>query len=117
MNSYFQSQLPDVTVVAFLIFPTKTNNFNVESLRGHAVTKQLRDTINNVQMEVGRRMYDTCLKYAMIQTDVRTIICNSIVLQWQATDFSRTVDQGRCCEGETLSIRPTERWTAAYNYS
>lgn len=61
-NSQFQSQLPDVTVVAFLIFPTKTNNFNVESLRGHAVTKQLRDTINSVQQEVGKRMYDTCLK-------------------------------------------------------
>lgn len=61
-SSQFQSQLPDVTVVAFLIFPTKTNNFNVESLRGHAVTKQLRDTIINVQQEVGKRMFDTCLK-------------------------------------------------------
>ncbi len=29
----------DVTVVAFLIFPTKTNSFNVESLKGHAITK------------------------------------------------------------------------------
>jgi hypothetical protein len=28
-----------VTVVAFLIFPTKTNSFNVESLKGHAITK------------------------------------------------------------------------------
>lgn len=58
----FQSQLPDVTVVAFMIFPTKTNNFNVESLRGHAVTKQLRDTINIIQQEVGKRMFDTSLK-------------------------------------------------------
>lgn len=31
-----------MTVVAFLIFPAKTNNFNVESLKGQAVTKQLR---------------------------------------------------------------------------
>jgi hypothetical protein len=29
-------------VVAFLIFPTQTNNFNVDSLKGQAVTKQLR---------------------------------------------------------------------------
>jgi glycogen synthase len=56
-----QSKLPDVTVVAFLIFPAKTNNFNVESLRGHAVTKQLRETINQVQQEIGKRMYNTCL--------------------------------------------------------
>jgi len=53
--------MPDTTVVAFLIFPAKTNNFNVESLRGHAVTKQLRDTINNIQQQIGKRMYDTCL--------------------------------------------------------
>ena len=32
----------DVTVVAFLIFPTKTNSFNVESLKGHAITKGLK---------------------------------------------------------------------------
>ena len=32
----------DLTVVAFLIFPARTNNFNVESLKGQAVTKQLR---------------------------------------------------------------------------
>lgn len=62
LNHYLKSQQPDTTVVAFLIFPTKTNNFNVDSLRGHAVTKQLRDTINQVQQQIGKRMYDTCLK-------------------------------------------------------
>lgn len=61
LNHHLKTKLPDVTVVAFLIFPAKTNNFNVESLRGHAVTKQLRDTINHVQQSVGKRMYDTCL--------------------------------------------------------
>ncbi|KAJ6646926.1 Glycogen [starch] synthase [Pseudolycoriella hygida] len=61
LNHQLKSNLPDVTVVAFLIFPTKTNNFNVESLRGHAVTKQLRDTISSVQQEIGKRMFDTCL--------------------------------------------------------
>lgn len=61
LNHYLKSQLPDVTVVAFLIFPTKTNNFNVESLRGHAVTKQLRDTLSHIQQDIGKRMYNTCL--------------------------------------------------------
>uniref|UniRef100_A0A2A4IZM5 Glycogen [starch] synthase n=1 Tax=Heliothis virescens TaxID=7102 RepID=A0A2A4IZM5_HELVI len=50
-----------MTVVAFMIFPAKTNNFNVESLRGHAVTKALRDTINDIQQKIGKRMYDICL--------------------------------------------------------
>ncbi|XP_071441109.1 glycogen [starch] synthase [Hetaerina americana] len=61
LNHYLKSSLPDVTVVAFLIFPAKTNNFNVESLRGHAVTKSLRDTLNDIQQKMGKRMYEICL--------------------------------------------------------
>uniref|UniRef100_A0A182QDI6 Glycogen [starch] synthase n=1 Tax=Anopheles farauti TaxID=69004 RepID=A0A182QDI6_9DIPT len=62
LNHMLKEQNSDVTVVAFLIFPAKTNNFNVESLRGHAVTKQLRDTINSIQQDIGKRMYETCLQ-------------------------------------------------------
>ncbi|XP_066991231.1 glycogen [starch] synthase [Anabrus simplex] len=61
LNHFLKQSLPDVTVVAFLIFPTKTNNFNVESLRGHAVTKSLRDTISDIQQKIGKRMYEICL--------------------------------------------------------
>ncbi|KDR15979.1 glycogen [starch] synthase [Zootermopsis nevadensis] len=61
LNHYLKSSHPDVTVVAFLIFPAKTNNFNVESLRGHAVTKSLRDTLNDIQQKMGKRMYEVCL--------------------------------------------------------
>lgn len=61
LNHYLKSSRSDVTVVAFLIFPTQTNNFNVESLRGHAVTKTLKDTIDDVQKKVGARMFEICL--------------------------------------------------------
>ncbi|KAK9884179.1 hypothetical protein WA026_005134 [Henosepilachna vigintioctopunctata] len=61
LNHYLKSTHPDVTVVAFLIFPAKTANFNVESLRGHAVTKSLRDTIQDIQAKMGKRMYEVCL--------------------------------------------------------
>ncbi|CAG2121622.1 unnamed protein product, partial [Medioppia subpectinata] len=47
LNHYLKSTGSDVTVVAFLIFPGKTNNFNVDSLRGQAIAKQLRDTIDD----------------------------------------------------------------------
>lgn len=57
-----QSSHPDITVVAFLIFPAKTNNFNVESLRGHAVTKSLRDTISEIQNKMSKQMYEVCLR-------------------------------------------------------
>jgi len=51
-----------VTVVAFLIFPTPTNSFNVESLKGHAITKGLKDTIDAVQKDIGKRLYEKCLR-------------------------------------------------------
>lgn len=51
-----------MTVVAFLIFPTRTNNFNVESLKGQAIAKQLRDTVHHVQNQIGKRMYEICLR-------------------------------------------------------
>ncbi|XP_043514270.1 glycogen [starch] synthase [Frieseomelitta varia] len=65
LNHYLKTSKPDVTVVAFLIFPARTNNFNVESLRGHAVTKSLRDTISDIQQKIGKRMYELCLSGRM----------------------------------------------------
>lgn len=49
------------TVVAFVIFPAKTNNFNVESLRGQAVCKQLKDTCDEIQKRIGERLFETAL--------------------------------------------------------
>lgn len=46
-----------------MIFPTSTNNFNVESLRGQSIAKMLRDTVQNVQTDIGKRLYEICLKY------------------------------------------------------
>ena len=39
LNHLLKESKSDKTVIAFLIFPTKTNSFNVESLRGCAVAK------------------------------------------------------------------------------
>jgi glycogen(starch) synthase len=52
-----------MTVVAFMIFPTPTNNFNVESLRGQSIAKMLRDTVQIIQSDIGKRLYEICLKY------------------------------------------------------
>ncbi|XP_011496033.1 PREDICTED: glycogen [starch] synthase isoform X2 [Ceratosolen solmsi marchali] len=65
LNHYIKISKLDITIVAFLIFPARTNNFNVESLRGHAVTKSLRGTINDIQQKIGKRMYEACLSGRM----------------------------------------------------
>lgn len=61
LNHYMKASNLNKTVIVFIIFPAKTNNFNVESLRGQAVTKSLRDTIQDIQAKLGKRMYDICL--------------------------------------------------------
>jgi len=60
LNHYLKACASDVTVITFIIFPTKNTSFNVDSLKGHAITKSLQEIIGNIQTKVGSRMYDLC---------------------------------------------------------
>ncbi|XP_045148575.1 glycogen [starch] synthase, muscle [Echinops telfairi] len=51
----------ELTVVTFFIMPARTNNFNVETLKGQAVRKQLWDTANTVKEKFGRKLYESLL--------------------------------------------------------
>ncbi|XP_050409067.1 glycogen [starch] synthase [Patella vulgata] len=62
LNHYLKAAGSDMTIIAFLIFPTRTNNFNVESLRGQAIAKQLKDTVASVQNHMGKRIFEVCLR-------------------------------------------------------
>lgn len=62
LNHSLKAAQSDVTVIAFLIFPTRTSSFNVESLKGQAISKQLRDTVDTLKNELGKRLYELCLK-------------------------------------------------------
>jgi len=62
LNHYLKSSGSKVTVVAFLIFPTKTNSFNIESLRANAITQATKATIDEVKKTISKRLYDMCLK-------------------------------------------------------
>lgn len=65
LNHYLKSSNSDVTVVAFLIFPTKTNSFNVDSLKGQAITKQLRDAVDDIQTKIGTKIFESALTYVI----------------------------------------------------
>ncbi|GMT04473.1 hypothetical protein PENTCL1PPCAC_26647, partial [Pristionchus entomophagus] len=52
----------DTTVIAFLIYPANAHSFNVESLKGQAVSKQLKETIGKIKENVANRMYDSCVR-------------------------------------------------------
>uniref|UniRef100_A0A8C5FR95 Glycogen [starch] synthase n=1 Tax=Gadus morhua TaxID=8049 RepID=A0A8C5FR95_GADMO len=62
LNYLLRVHKEDVTVVVFFIMPAKTNNFNVESLKGQAIRKQLWDTAQGMKEKFGKRLYEALLK-------------------------------------------------------
>ncbi|KAI8086167.1 glycogen synthase [Halteromyces radiatus] len=62
LNDRLKAAKSKTTVVAFIIMPTETHSFNVEALKGQAVTKQLRATVNEIQDRIGKRIYETALR-------------------------------------------------------
>ncbi|KAF5378957.1 hypothetical protein D9757_008751 [Collybiopsis confluens] len=58
LNYRLQKSGSKVTVVAFIIMPAATNSYTVEALKGQAVTKQLRDTVSEIQNRVGERLFE-----------------------------------------------------------
>ncbi|XP_019327540.1 PREDICTED: glycogen [starch] synthase, liver isoform X2 [Aptenodytes forsteri] len=62
LNLLLRVHKTDVTVVVFFIMPAKTNNFNVETLKGQAVRKQLWDTAQSVKEKFGKKLYNALLK-------------------------------------------------------
>jgi glycogen(starch) synthase len=62
LNHYLKASNSDITVVAFLIFNAKTNSFNVDALKGQAITKQLRETVDSIQYSIGKKIYESTLR-------------------------------------------------------
>ncbi|KAH8978873.1 glycogen synthase [Lactarius hatsudake] len=48
----------NVTVVAFIITPAQTHSYTIDSLKGQAVTKQLKDTVTEIQNQIGAWLFD-----------------------------------------------------------
>ncbi|XP_043536039.1 glycogen [starch] synthase, muscle-like isoform X1 [Chiloscyllium plagiosum] len=59
LNYLLRTHQSRVTVIAFFIMPARTNNFNVETLKGQAVRKQLWDTANAVKEKFGKKLYES----------------------------------------------------------
>ena len=52
-----------VTVVAFIIMPAQTSSLSVESLKGQAVIKSLRDTVASIERGIGKRLFDRAVHW------------------------------------------------------
>ncbi|KAI8379281.1 glycogen synthase [Radiomyces spectabilis] len=62
LNDRLKAAQSNTTVVAFIIMPAPTHSYNVEALKGQAVTKQLRETVNEIQDRIGHRIYEKALR-------------------------------------------------------
>ncbi|KAG1614607.1 hypothetical protein G6F46_006830 [Rhizopus delemar] len=62
LNDRLRAANSKTTVVAFVVMPAATRSFNVEALKGQAVTKQLRETVNEIQQRIGKRIYESALR-------------------------------------------------------
>uniref|UniRef100_A0A8C4R9V8 Glycogen [starch] synthase n=1 Tax=Eptatretus burgeri TaxID=7764 RepID=A0A8C4R9V8_EPTBU len=61
LNYLLRLNRSDTTIVVFFIMPARTNNFNVETLKGQAVRKQLWDTANVIKEKFGKKLYESLL--------------------------------------------------------
>ncbi|KAI8926110.1 glycogen synthase [Entophlyctis helioformis] len=62
LNARLKAAGSDMTVVAFIIMPAETHSFTVEALKGQAVMKQLRESVNEIQSAIGRRIFESAAK-------------------------------------------------------
>ncbi|XP_063678460.1 glycogen [starch] synthase, liver-like isoform X2 [Bolinopsis microptera] len=62
LNYFLKRDNCDVTVVAFLIFPEETNNYNIDSLNGQAQHKKLKESVEKIQKSIGDRIFQTVLR-------------------------------------------------------
>ena len=63
LNYKLQKAGSKVTVVAFIIMPASTHSYTIDALKGQAVTKQLRDTVTEIQNRIGERLFERATKY------------------------------------------------------
>ncbi|KAL5252522.1 hypothetical protein ACHWQZ_G015336 [Mnemiopsis leidyi] len=62
LNYFLKRDNVDVTVIAFLIFPEQTNNYNIDSLNGQAQHKKLKESVETIQKNIGDRIFQTVLR-------------------------------------------------------
>ncbi|KAJ7186688.1 glycogen synthase [Mycena filopes] len=63
LNYRLQKANSAVTVVAFIIMPAATHSYTIEALKGQAVTKQLRDTVTEIQNRIGARLFESAARF------------------------------------------------------
>jgi glycogen(starch) synthase len=63
LNHRLKEANSKTTVVAFIIMPAQTTSLTVEALKGQAVIKSLRDTVDVIEKGIGKRIFERSIKW------------------------------------------------------
>eukprot|EP01125_Pyxidicula_operculata_P001266 TRINITY_DN11171_c0_g1_i1.p1 TRINITY_DN11171_c0_g1~~TRINITY_DN11171_c0_g1_i1.p1 ORF type:complete len:643 (+),score=140.55 TRINITY_DN11171_c0_g1_i1:50-1978(+) len=61
LNYMLQQEKSPITVVAFIIMPGKTNSYNVESIEGQSIRREIRDTCDRIVKNINARLYESIM--------------------------------------------------------
>ncbi|ORY05544.1 glycogen synthase [Basidiobolus meristosporus CBS 931.73] len=62
LNQRLRNANSKTTVVSFIIMPAQTQSYTVDTLKGQAVTKQLKDTVEQIQKNIGERLFEAAAR-------------------------------------------------------
>lgn len=58
LNHLMRQSGTDVTVIAFIIMPAQVANYGIEALRGQAVVKTSRETVDQIKEKIAQKIFD-----------------------------------------------------------
>lgn len=62
LNFLLKEAKSDVTVVAFIIMPGPANNYNVESIKGQSLRRDISDTCTQITKHIRERLYQSLIQ-------------------------------------------------------
>lgn len=63
LNHRLKTSGSKMTIVAFIIMPAQVHSLTVEALKGQAVIKALRDTVEVIEQGIGKRLFERALRW------------------------------------------------------
>jgi glycogen(starch) synthase len=65
LNGMMKADGSQMTVIAFIIMPGQANQFNVETLKGQSVMRDLRGTCDKIVDDIGQGLFETLARGSM----------------------------------------------------
>ncbi|KAJ1555640.1 glycogen synthase isoform 1 [Cladochytrium tenue] len=86
LNARLKQYNSSLTVVAFVIMPAATHSFTVESLKGQAVIKQLRETTDEISATIGKRLFEAAARGKVL--DAKSLMADSDIINLKRRIFA-----------------------------